>query len=180
MFIKQIFKGTNTKIRIFRIFNTFGPGENMKNLKKGMVSIYCSYIWRKKPLLVKGSLKRFRNFTYISDCVHILNESIKNKKLKKFEIINLSNEKKFSVEELINKILKVNKLKNWKIINRKGTPGDSFSTFTSNQYLRKKFNNHNFINLDEGLRRYFLWIKKINKKSFSKSHPYHLDKNYNI
>ena len=180
LFVKQILKGTNTKIRIFRIFNTYGPGENMKNLKKGMVSIYCSYIWRKKPLLVKGSLKRFRNFTYISDCVHILKESIKNKRLKKIEIINLSDEKKFSVKELVKKILKVNKLKSWKIINRKDTPGDSFSTFTSNQYLRKKFNNHNFINLDEGLRRYFLWIKKINKKNFSRSHPYHLDKDYNL
>ena len=52
--------------------------------------------------------------------------------------------KKFSVEELINKILKVNKLKNWKIINRKRVPYN-FSTFTSNQYLRKKFNNHNLL-----------------------------------
>ena len=76
-------------------------------------------------MLVKGSL-RFRNLTYISDCVHILTKSINNKKLKKIETINLSDEKKFTVKELIKKILKVNKIKNWKIINEKDTPETLF------------------------------------------------------
>ena len=47
MFVKQILKNTDVKVRIFRIFNTFGPGENLNNLKKGMVSIYLSYLWKK-------------------------------------------------------------------------------------------------------------------------------------
>ena len=87
MFVDQILKKTNTKVRIFRIFNTYGPGENLNNLKKGMVSIYCSYIWKKKPLVIKGSLDRYRNLTYISDCVEILSKSITNKKLGNFENI---------------------------------------------------------------------------------------------
>ena len=47
MFVDQILKKTKVKVRIFRIFNTYGPGENLENLKKGMVSIYCSFIWKK-------------------------------------------------------------------------------------------------------------------------------------
>ena len=61
LFLKHTLKDTKVKIYIFRVFNTYGPGENLNNLKKGMVSIYCSFVWRKKPILIKGSIKRFRN-----------------------------------------------------------------------------------------------------------------------
>ena len=47
MFIKQIFKNTNVQTLIFRVFNTYGPGENLNYLKKGMVSIYCSIYGKK-------------------------------------------------------------------------------------------------------------------------------------
>ena len=35
LFVKQVLKNTSTKIIIFRLFNTYGPGENLKNQKKG-------------------------------------------------------------------------------------------------------------------------------------------------
>ena len=57
LFVKQVLKNTSTKIIIFRLFNTYGPGENLKNQKKGMISIYSSYFWKNKPVLIKGSLK---------------------------------------------------------------------------------------------------------------------------
>ena len=44
MFVRQMLKKSSVKVRIFRIFNTYGPGENLENMKKGMVSIYCSFI----------------------------------------------------------------------------------------------------------------------------------------
>ena len=176
MFINQILKKTKVKVRIFRIFNTYGPGENLENLKKGMVSIYCHFVWKKKPLIVKGSLNRFRNLTYISDCVNILSRSITNKKLGKFEILNLSHGKKIIVKDLIKTILKVNNIKKWKIINKKDTPGDSFGTHTSNKKLKIKFNNYKFINLENGLKKYFRWINSIDKKNINKSHPFNISK----
>ncbi len=180
MFVNQILKKTNVKVRIFRIFNTYGPGENLENLKKGMVSIYCSYIWKRKPLIVKGSFNRFRNLTYIADCVNILSKSINNDKLKKFEIFNLSSGKKITVRNIIKTILKVNRLHNWKIINKKSTLGDSFGTNASNKFLIKKFQNYKFIKLEDGLKRYFLWINKLNKKKIKNSHPYNLNQKFKL
>tara|TARA_B110000027_G_C16107293_1_gene295918 strand:- start:265 stop:1260 length:996 start_codon:yes stop_codon:yes gene_type:complete len=180
LFVNQILKKTKVKVRIFRIFNTYGPGENLENLKKGMVSIYCSFIWKKKPLIIKGSLNRYRNLTYVSDCVRILSKSIKNNRLKKFEILNLSHGKKITVKNLIKTILKVNNLKEWKIIKKESTPGDSFGLNAKNTYLKKKFNNYKFVNLDNGLKNYFLWINRIRGKNIIKSHPYHMSKNYNL
>ena len=114
----------------------------------------------------------------LSTCVEILSKSITNKKLGNFEIINLSHDKKIYVKDLIKQIFKVNKLKNWRIRIKNKTPGDSFGAITSNKYLKKKFINHKFVSLEEGLKRYFIWIYKVNKKNFYKSHPYKIDKNY--
>jgi len=163
MFIEQILKDTNTSTVIFRIFNTYGPGENLNFLKKGMISIYASYLWRKKPILVKGSLERIRNFQYIDDVVNILIGSIKNKKLKKNEIINLTNGKQVKIKKLIELILSVNKknINKYKVKVVKGTPGDSFGFDASNKYISDKFNKYKFISLRSGLQKYFKWINKV-------------------
>jgi UDP-glucose 4-epimerase len=172
MFVNFSLKNTDTKTYIFRVFNTFGPGENLNYLKKGMVKIYSSYIWKKKPILIKGSLKRFRNFNYIDDVVDILIKSLSNKKLKKNEIFNLTSGKKYKVGELIKKILKVNSIKDYKIINKDNTKGDSFGFHASGSYLRKKFKNLTFLSLEEGLKKYFLWINSLpQKKNLKNYHP---------
>ena len=87
-----------------------------------MVSIYCSYVWRNKPIIVKGSLKRFRNYQYIDDVVNILAESIFNNKLKKNEVFNLTTGKAIRVSKLIKSILKINKKPRHKVIVKKEEP----------------------------------------------------------
>ena len=172
MFIKQVLYKTKIKTAIFRIFNTYGPGENLNFLRKGMVSIFCGYLWKKKPIIVKGSLNRFRDFNYIDDCTKILTNTIENKKLKKNELFNLSAGKSFTVKKLIFEILKIKKKKKYSIKIQKGTQGDSFGYHASNKYLRKKFDNYKFVSLKQGLKKYFNWINKIpNKKNLTNYHP---------
>ena len=171
MFVKQLLQKSKTKVRIIRIFNTFGPGQNILNLRKGMVGIYSYYVWAKKPIVVKGSLKRFRNLVFIDDCIKILFKCLNNKKLKKFETINLTSAKKTSVRDLINTILKVNNLKNYPIKIKKGTKGDSFGFNSSNNLLKKKFYGFKFTELNTGLSIFFNWINKLNTKNIKNSHP---------
>ena len=177
LFLRQLLLNTNVKTCIYRVFNTFGPGENLNNLKKGMVSIFCSYIWKNKPIIVKGSLNRFRNFTFIDDCVEILAKSMNNKNLKNFEILNLTSEKKINVSYLIKTILKVKKLTKYKVKVLNGTPGDSFGLHSNNKYLKKKFPNFKFMNIYLGLKKYFKWIDKLPKKNSIKNyHPLNIKK----
>jgi UDP-glucose 4-epimerase len=172
LFIKQILIPSNTKTVIFRVFNTYGPGENLNFLKKGMVSIYSSYVWKKKPIIVKGSLKRFRNYQYIDDVVNILFLSLKNKELKKNEIFNLTTSKAIKVKELIRIILRINNKKNYKVIEANSTPGDSFGYDGSNKYLRRKFKNYKFIDINKGIKKYFYWINSVQvTKNIDKFHP---------
>ena len=173
MFIEQILYKSNVKTLIFRIFNTYGPGENLNFLKKGMVSIYCSYVWRNKPIIVKGSLKRFRNYQYIDDVVNILAKSIFYNKLKKNEVFNLTTGKAIRVSKLIKSILKINKKPRHKVIVKKrGTAGDSFGFDASNKYIKKKFADYKFTSLNDGLNKYFKWINKVPKiKNLNNFHP---------
>ncbi|MGE5832790.1 MAG: NAD-dependent epimerase/dehydratase family protein, partial [Methanomicrobiales archaeon] len=53
----------------FRMFSVYGPGQDLSNLKQGMVSIFLAYLLEGKPIHVKGSGDRFRDFVYIDDVV---------------------------------------------------------------------------------------------------------------
>ncbi|MDO8282172.1 MAG: NAD-dependent epimerase/dehydratase family protein [Thermodesulfovibrionia bacterium] len=52
-----------------RLFNVYGPGQNLENMRQGMVSIYLAQMIKKDRIIVKGSLERFRDFIYIDDVV---------------------------------------------------------------------------------------------------------------
>jgi UDP-glucose 4-epimerase len=173
LFVNQILKKSSTKTVIFRLFNTYGPGENLNNLKKGMVGIYLSYVWRNKPIIVKGSLDRIRDITFVEDTVNVLCQTINNKKLKKNETINLSSGKSFTVKKLIHEIVIGSKKNNIKIIKAKGTPGDSKVFHTDNKKLHKLFPKTTFTSIQAGLKKYFTWINRVPvKKNLNNYHPF--------
>ena len=49
------------------MFNVYGPGQDLSNLRQGMVSIFIAQALKKERVHVKGSLERFRDFIYIDD-----------------------------------------------------------------------------------------------------------------
>lgn len=52
-----------------RMFNVYGPGQNLTNMRQGMVSIYLSFLLRGEPILVKGAADRYRDLIYVDDVV---------------------------------------------------------------------------------------------------------------
>lgn len=172
LFIKQVLKKTSVKTIIFRVFNTYGPGENINYFKKGMVSIFCGYIWKKKPIIVKGSLNRVRDITYIDDVIKVLIRAKDNKLVKKDEIINLSSGKSFKIKKLVKEIIKASGKKKYRVIVSGSTPGDSKFFHTSNLKLKKFFPKIKFTPINIGLKKYFDWIKQVpNKKNIKDYHP---------
>lgn len=61
---------------IFRMFNVYGPGQDLANLRQGMASIYLAYLLRGEPIVVKGSLDRFRDLIYIDDVLDVWLQAI--------------------------------------------------------------------------------------------------------
>lgn len=143
----------NNKIpsTIFRMFNVYGPGQNLKNLRQGMVSIYVSYALKNKAIPVKGSLNRFRDFVFIDDVVDIwcdFDKTLDNN----LYIINVGTGIKTTVNNLLSTIKNHIPNSRWNEID--GTPGDQSGIYCDNNLLKKIYNKNKFINLELGLSRY--------------------------
>lgn len=63
----SLFGRRGMQTTIFRMFNVYGSGQNLANLRQGMASIYMAYLLRGEPVMVKGSLDRFRDLVHVSD-----------------------------------------------------------------------------------------------------------------
>jgi UDP-glucose 4-epimerase len=151
-YLKLYKKHYNIDYTIFRLFNCYGPGQSLSNLKQGMLSIYLRQFIDPKfdDVLIKGDINRFRDFIYIDDVVNILFDSIKNKKFSN-NIINLGTGVKTSVKNIIEALKKHGKYK--KNIRIEGnTIGDIFGSVANNTKLNNIYNNnYNFTDFDTGV-----------------------------
>jgi UDP-glucose 4-epimerase len=94
-------KHYNIDYTIFRLFTCYGPGQDLTNMTKGMVSIYLSqFLSNKKDVIIKGGLERYRDFIYVKDVAYIVKDSICNKKLFN-DIFNLGSGVKTTIKELL-------------------------------------------------------------------------------
>jgi UDP-glucose 4-epimerase len=112
-----------------RYFNIYGPGQNMENMKQGMVSIYLKQIIDSfyNEVTVKGSLERFRDFIYIDDVVNISINALDNDKMNNL-ILNVGTGVKTTINQLIERLMTETSIKK-KIQIVEGTPGDQFGIF---------------------------------------------------
>ena len=102
-------------ILVFRMFNVYGPGQDYHD-KQGMVSIYLASILKKNKIIVKGSVKRYRDLIY--RWYGYLIEGLKNKKMKN-KIINLGTGQKTKVSQMLEILKKLHATKSEVIIKKK-------------------------------------------------------------
>lgn len=120
----DIYSTYGVKTTAIRLFNVFGPGQNMSNLKQGMLSIYLEQFLNSKEVIVKGSGDRYRDFIYIDDVVEGFVRTL-NTKETFGKIINLGTGQKTSVKDLL-KMMEDQLRTGKKISFVDGTPGDLF------------------------------------------------------
>ena len=176
LFIKQVLSSSDTEYTIFRVFNCFGPGEDLNYLKKGMVSIYASYFWRNKPVVVKGSLDRYRDLTYIEDTVDILIRA-KSYKCSFSRTYNLSSGQNIKVSELLDLMKDVFSTNNDYPIEQAGpTEGDSFGFQADTTKLRDHFSWTPNYSIKLGLEHFVAWISSIPvQDDLTEYHPFYKD-----
>ncbi|MBA1339377.1 MAG: UDP-glucose 4-epimerase [Pelagibacterales bacterium] len=140
-----------------RMFNVYGPGQNMNNLKQGMVSIYLAQALKNKKIIIKGSLNRVRDFIFIDDVVDAwFKASLLKKNLN--QNINIGSGIPTSVKELVELITHKIKKTNFLIV--KGTKGDQDFICSNNKLSKKIFNKKEFISLDLGLDKFIHFLNK--------------------
>jgi UDP-glucose 4-epimerase len=137
---------------IFRLFTCYGPGQDLTNMSKGMVSIYLSQFLNEEPnVIIKGGLDRYRDFIYVKDVAFIIKDSISNKLLFN-EIFNLGSGKKTTIKELLGIIIEVGKFRK-NIVVEEEIIGDMVGCVADNTKLKmiykKKFE---FTSVKDGIR----------------------------
>ena len=141
---------------ILRIFNVYGPGQDMENLKQGMISIYLSQALNTNSIEIKGSLERFRDFIHIDDVVKAISIILEEKDALN-NIFNIGTGIKTTVRELIS-MIEVN-FNNLKVSESSPTPGDQFGIYADINKMKRILNFSPEISLEEGLKSFIDWSR---------------------
>ena len=86
-----------------RLFNIYGPRQDMQNMKQGMVSIFSEFVARNEPVGVRGPGERFRDFVYVDDAVDAFVRSLDAPD--GHSVYNVATGKKTTVRELVSAIV---------------------------------------------------------------------------
>lgn len=146
----------------FRMFNVYGPGQNLANLKQGMVSIFLAYILKNEPIPVKGSFERFRDFVYIDDVVdawlRALHQPIASNK-----IYNIGSGQPTTVRQLLEVLITAcdYTLEEYPVYEDTPTPGDQFGLCANISQLNADLAWSPTVPLSEGIAKMVAWAKNI-------------------
>lgn len=153
-------KGLDTTI--FRLFNVYGPGQNLAHMKQGMASIYLAYILKKKPVLVKGSLERFRDLVFIDDVVDAWLLAL-DSPMAYGKTYNLASGRKTLVKDLVVKLLEAagEDPDRYPIEKGQGTPGDIFGTYADTRLIKEDLGWEPRIELEAGLKQMVDWAQAL-------------------
>lgn len=134
-YVKLIKEHRNVSYTIFRLWNTYGGGQDLDNLNQGMLSIYLSQALKSNTINIKGDKNRIRDFIHVKDVNSAIELSLTSKETDN-QIFNLCTNKETSSGDLISLISKkMNKQINIEII--EGYVGDQIDSSGSAQKLMR-------------------------------------------
>ncbi|MBO72225.1 MAG: hypothetical protein CMD35_01290 [Flavobacteriales bacterium] len=146
----NIYKKYGINSTALRLFNIYGPGQNMLNLKQGMLSIYLAQFIDKEKVIVKGSGERFRDLIFIDDVIESILRCTDNTDSYN-EAINIGIGKKITVQNIIDSIR--SNLKSSKTVEFvEGTPGDLHGITACTKKMDKILGKWDKVGLEQGLR----------------------------
>ena len=135
----------------FRMFNVYGPGQDMSNLRQGMISIYVAQALANNHIVVKGSFDRFRDFVYIDDVVDAW-ELASRATLEGAQVVNLGTGVRTTVRDVLDMIVAA--MPGVTIEQSDPTPGDQTGIYCDNSRLKTVLGKRDFVTLGDGLQRF--------------------------
>lgn len=141
-----------------RLFNVYGPGQNMGNLRQGMVSIFMAMMATDGHIHVKGAPSRFRDFVYIDDVVSACLACLERPE-SGGKAINVGGSGRVQVAELVEKLRALSS--GPVTVEYSGcTAGDMFGIHAEPSLAAQYLGYEPEVSLDEGLRRMYAWYIK--------------------
>jgi len=146
-----------------RMFNVYGPGQDLSNLRQGMVSIYLAMAIFDRSIRVRGSLDRFRDFIYIDDVVEVWLKLLRVDFISG-SAVNVGSGVKTTVRQLLDSITEMHEGTSVSI--DEPTPGDQLGIFADTQELSHYVDVSGFTSLREGLDRFNRWARGTLRNEF--------------
>jgi len=140
-----------------RMFNVYGPGQDMSNLRQGMVSIYLAQALANGRIEVKGSTDRFRDFIYINDVVEAWFRATTYPSALG-QTLNLGTGVMTTVGALLEKVCELVPGSSYFV--QGATPGDQSGIFADISALKHCLGLGPFTSLDAGLQEFVDWARK--------------------
>ena len=145
-----------------RMFNVYGPGQNMRNLRQGMVSIYLAQALSTGVIEVKGSLERFRDLIYIDDVVETWWRAA-TLPLADRQVLNVGTGVRTTVAQLLERLCAL--VPGARYFVRGATPGDQTGIYADTRALTASLGIAGFTPLEAGLPRFVEWARAARKAS---------------
>ena len=92
-------------VTAFRMFNVYGPKQDLNNPYQGVVAIFIGNTLRKVDTIIHGDGKQTRDFVYIDDVLDAWISSIENKKTFG-QVFNLGSGKDLSINYILEQVTK--------------------------------------------------------------------------
>lgn len=156
------FQSQGLSTTAFRMFNVYGPGQNLANMKQGMVSIYLAYLLAGDKLQVKGSVERFRDFIYIDDVVEAWVRAL-DAPTADGRVFNLASGRATLVRELIAGLMRAfgYDATTYPVEYLDPTPGDQFGIYADISRIRSELKWEPQVDLASGLQRTVSWARAL-------------------
>lgn len=142
---------------IFRLVNTYGPGQNMANMNQGMISIFLAQALKGGRVQVKGSLERYRDFLYVEDCVDAWLAAAENERAVG-QTMNLGTGRQTTVGALLEAMKTHIPAMSWYV--EGSTPGDSTGHFADTTRLKELLGFEAKTPLADGLAPFIDWARR--------------------
>jgi UDP-glucose 4-epimerase len=146
-FVKLVKEHSNIPYTIFRLFATYGAGQDLSNKHQGILSIYLDQALNNDTVKITGAKDRVRELVHVNDVVKALMLSFKDSTNN--EIYNVTCNERLTPEIIINKIGERLK-KKLSIEEIDGYVGDQVLITGSNKKLKEIGWNTTF-NLEQGI-----------------------------
>ena len=144
-----------------RMFNVYGPGQNLANLRQGMASIYLAYMLKGEAVPVTGSLERYRDFVYIDDVIEAWMTVLTRGGTASAEY-NLGSGTPTTVRTLLASLKAACGLPaDYPIKEQPAPPGDQFGLFADSRRAEAELGWRARTPLESGLQRMVTWAKAV-------------------
>ena len=140
----------------YRMFNVYGPGQDLSNLRQGMVSIFLAQALTSGKVHVKGSAARFRDFIHVDDVVEAWARAAFDQNPES-AILNLGTGVRSTVSDLLSEIQ--GHIPDMEWFCEGATLGDQNGIYAETSALRHRLGLSQMKGLKEGLPEFIDWAK---------------------